>query len=656
MGKNKKNKVISFATAVAVGLPAVVAGVPSAHAAETGTYQGVGYTASYEATDGGVRMFNFKVTDLKGIVTIKLPASIEGQKVVSIENKSLEKVSRRGVYEAAGGTGSFPKTNYLGFVEMPNADVKLEYQSNPFSAQANMGVVFKTTLENGVNMEMTMDSSKFSRAYTLSSDNTAKPIRVDTFNVPETFFGVTITNTGEFKGLDIGTAHLPSTITVLASRTFSNQTTVNYLDLTNLTNIKEAPGVIAKFKGDNSYLKVGNELLRARGQLGYYVDSNIDTIEIADNVKDFYSDLFKNTTYTTKRVILPEGLENILYDSFKGLIVKEPIVFPSTLKTIGDRAFESTSGVIPDSGQLVLPEGLESVGARAFYEKYYNSPRGSLVLPKSLVSIGTDAFVSKFSNVIVLNKYMKYPTGNLPIGLTPTGVIRAVVGSTTETVYAGKGFIPLDENLKEPTITSSLVDGQTYKGDVTPTFTVQNADKVTYTLDGKTYDGASKITGGGQHKLDVVGSNSIYTTKKSFTFNIALNNAPVVVGSISDKKIKKGDVLTVNLNPLFNDANGDKLSFEATTSDDYASEVWVNAKGELKFTSTTKDSYDVSVRATDGTAYSEPITFKVDVGDGDVVTPPVEPLVDPKPPVVEDNGQVGEATLKNRLVKLLMSL
>ena len=61
-----------------------------------------------------------------------------------------------------------------------------------------------------------------------------------------------------------------------------------------------------------------------------------------------------------------------------------PLPDPSTLRTIGNRAFYNYRG-----GKLMLPEGLERIGDEAFYRC---SVRGTLELPEGLKEIGDSAF------------------------------------------------------------------------------------------------------------------------------------------------------------------------------------------------------------------------------------------------------------------------
>lgn len=99
-----------------------------------------------------------------------------------------------------------------------------------------------------------------------------------------------------------------------------------------------------------------------------------------------------SSTYLTGTVILPEGLESIgeraFYQDYQKASFK--VVFPSTLKSIGSDAFSGNGGASPLRGELVFPDGLKEIGECAF-ENGMNIV-GSLILPESLDKLGSSAF------------------------------------------------------------------------------------------------------------------------------------------------------------------------------------------------------------------------------------------------------------------------
>lgn len=86
-----------------------------------------------------------------------------------------------------------------------------------------------------------------------------------------------------------------------------------------------------------------------------------------------------------KNVILPEGLESIGFYAFDHSNLQS-INFPSTLKSIGNSAFRDCYYL---SGDIVIPEGITSIGDSVFY---YCDDIVSVVLPESVKLIANKAF------------------------------------------------------------------------------------------------------------------------------------------------------------------------------------------------------------------------------------------------------------------------
>ncbi|WP_300255960.1 leucine-rich repeat protein [uncultured Alistipes sp.] len=93
---------------------------------------------------------------------------------------------------------------------------------------------------------------------------------------------------------------------------------------------------------------------------------------------------FKSSTIKT--VILPLNLDAIPDNAFNGSRITS-IEIPGTVLSIGASAFERCSWL---AGNLVLPEGLQTIGERAFYQ--CKALTGSLHIPNSVTSLGAYAF------------------------------------------------------------------------------------------------------------------------------------------------------------------------------------------------------------------------------------------------------------------------
>lgn len=91
-----------------------------------------------------------------------------------------------------------------------------------------------------------------------------------------------------------------------------------------------------------------------------------------------------------KEIVIGEGVESIDYMAFYGCWRVESLTLPTTLKTIGDNAFDSIGLT-----ELIIPEGVESIGEYAFLGELKK-----VTIPSSVTYIGEEAFGSESDLVI----------------------------------------------------------------------------------------------------------------------------------------------------------------------------------------------------------------------------------------------------------------
>ncbi len=117
----------------------------------------------------------------------------------------------------------------------------------------------------------------------------------------------------------------------------------------------------------NTHFKaVNNALLTKNGDtlLAYAIDSG-NGVNVPNTVKKIKDEAFAGSHAITN-VILPEGLETIGYGAFVDCWYLESVTLPTSLKTIGDFAFAGDFGIT----QFTVPKNVNYIGAGAFSEMY----------------------------------------------------------------------------------------------------------------------------------------------------------------------------------------------------------------------------------------------------------------------------------------------
>ena len=126
---------------------------------------------------------------------------------------------------------------------------------------------------------------------------------------------------------------------------------------------------------------------------------------------------------------IPEGVEDIAAEAFWQCTSLNSLSLPSSLRTIGDKAFRSFNGT-----SLTFPEGLESIGNEAF--------RGcriqEITLPDSLKTIGDSAFYFNSTSRL-----------SLPAGLESIGDNAFGHGSISYIYLRGTQLPPMADNAFE---------------------------------------------------------------------------------------------------------------------------------------------------------------------------------------------------------------
>lgn len=155
----------------------------------------------------------------------------------------------------------------------------------------------------------------------------------------------------------------------------------------NLCSIGESAFCESRYTGSltipDSVVEIGERAFCDCGNLN-------GTLTLGKNLRTIGKEAFSGCAFTGSLTI-PEGITEIADGTFSSLYQSSgmftgKLTLPSTLKTIGARAFSYTDF----SGELLIPDGVTSIGANAFKE--CDGFGGLLSLPDSVKTVGESAF------------------------------------------------------------------------------------------------------------------------------------------------------------------------------------------------------------------------------------------------------------------------
>ena len=97
------------------------------------------------------------------------------------------------------------------------------------------------------------------------------------------------------------------------------------------------------------------------GNSAFYQALALRELNFPSSLRSVGDYAFYNTPIRMNPLVLPEGFEKIGANAFCHCGKLSEVILPSTIKQIGDEAFSTTK-----ISSVNLPEGLESIGWRAF--------------------------------------------------------------------------------------------------------------------------------------------------------------------------------------------------------------------------------------------------------------------------------------------------
>ena len=129
--------------------------------------------------------------------------------------------------------------------------------------------------------------------------------------------------------------------------------------------------------------------LQRIGEYAFEDNDKLVSITIPDNVSYIGRDAFCSCD-RLKYVSLPKSCKRLPYELFEDCRALDSIDFPTDLTNIGNYAFKGCNSLFYESGALVLPEGVQTIGDYAFAAACRHINK--VVLPKSTKSVGIGAF------------------------------------------------------------------------------------------------------------------------------------------------------------------------------------------------------------------------------------------------------------------------
>lgn len=296
-----------------------------------------------------------------------------------------------------------------------------------------------------------------------------------------------------------------------------------------------------------------------------------------------------------KEITVPYGVSEIYDDAFKEAKNLEKVVFPSTLKSIGYDAFEHCEKLT----KADLPEGLEIIGDYAFYHCYLLA---DVKIPESVKRIGVHAF--KYS------AYLDEPKNKVDGVIKNNGWL-LVVDKTLDSSYvvdsdvkgiAGRAFSYSDQTALE---SLTLPSGLIYIGKYN--FRSADALKDVYFLENEDVWNNNVVV---ENRND-----SLREAQKHFTnwiYEIEIDGATL------DFNVGDEPLFTASVQ----EGKGYSLEYESwtaektgwTSSDSHNAHYTESADGCTplnEFVIGTQYSYNLSLKAADGYAFSDEVVLKI---------------------------------------------
>ena len=209
-------------------------------------------------------------------------------------------------------------------------------------------------------------------------------------------FGKNLETIGEdafTRNLFTGSLAIPDSVIEIGAYAFSMNKFNGTLTLG--ANVQHIGNSAFSSQGNTSYNQfTGNLIIPDSvieiGSSAFSTNNFNGTLTLGKNLQTIGSSAFYRNEFTGD-LIIPDNVLTIGNQAFSNNYFNGTLTLGSRLQDIGEYSFVGgTFGGGNDfTGSLVIPEGVISIGIRAFYQ---NSFSGNLTIPNSMTSIGVDVF------------------------------------------------------------------------------------------------------------------------------------------------------------------------------------------------------------------------------------------------------------------------
>ncbi len=376
---------------------------------------------------------------------------------------------------------------------------------------------------------------------------------------------------------ETGTLKIPETVTKIGEGAFANVSGLKTIIIPGT--VKEIGG--NAFSNNKTLEKViiedGVEKIR---ESAFTECRNLEEIELPDSINYIGYQAFYSCT-NLKMITIPPKVENILGYTFSGAHNLSTVILNEGLKSIGEKAFGSTS-----FSEITIPSTLTKIENQIFDQ---NSNLKNIIIKNNANFIYEDGMLitgNRENLLFISNDYLKnITTFSIPEGVKKFNTSIAAYGNIKKIVIPAT----LEEFIKESSNTILPITIEEIEvSEKNPKFSVSNKDKILYTKDTKElimcFSKEENINIDPNNEIGILKLNNwsfsqIPEGVKKFNTSIAAygNIKKIVIPATLEEFIKESSntILPITIeeievsekNPKFSVSNKDKILYTKDTKE-----------------------------------------------------------------------------------------